>query len=202
MAQVSLLSLALRMLSSGIAVDRTSLLRIKHQLVCVLGFKTVSMVPTANGRSFHIQFTDFEFVPETSLVCLNDLMLVLDSAQPYELAPSMMGGPFAEDEMTASLLIGSVFVDVLIELYVSSDDMASLPFITSKNALKSLIIVLYKHDFDSRPLRHLQASLRKAVRRTLDIVLEDVNYELRQLALTICQIFIKRWSTMSGNFPM
>ena len=197
-----MLSLTLRMISSGIAVDRTSLLKIKHQLVRLLGFQTSSMIPTANGRSFHIRFTDFESIPETSLICLNDLMLVLDSAQPYELAPSMMGGPFAEDETTAPLLIGSVFVDVLIELYVSSEDMASLPFITSKNALKSLIIILYKHDFDSRPLRHLQSSLRKAVRRALDIVLEDVNYELRQLALSICQTFIKRWSTMSGNFPM
>lgn len=197
-----MLSLALRMLSSGIAIDRTSLLKVKYQLVRLMGFQTASMVPTANGRSFHIRFTDFESIPETSLTCLNDLMLVLDSAQPYDLAPSMMGGPFSEDETTSSLLIGSVFVDVLIELYVSSEDMASLPFVTSKNALKSLIVVMYKHDFDSRPLRYLQGSLRKAVRRTLDIVLEDVNYELRQLALTICQIFIKRWAIMSGNFPM
>ncbi|TFY64018.1 hypothetical protein EVJ58_g2900 [Rhodofomes roseus] len=200
--KVSLLSLALRMLSSGIPIDRTSLLKVKDQLVRVLGYQMVSLVPTPNGRGFHVRFYDLGSIPDSALICLNDLMLVLDSAQSYDVAPSMIGGPYFEDETTSPLLIGSIFVDVLIELCVSTEDIAALPFITFKNVLKSLIIVLYKHDFDSRPLRHLQANLRKAVRRTLDLALEEINHELRQLALSISQIFIKRWSTMAGNFPI
>ncbi|KZT67735.1 hypothetical protein DAEQUDRAFT_712938 [Daedalea quercina L-15889] len=200
--KVSLLSLALRTLSSGIVIDRTSLLKVKDQYVRLLGFQSVWMVPTTTGRGFHIRFADLGPIPDSALICLNDLMLVLDSAQSYDVSPSMIGGPFSEDDTTTPLLIGSVFVDVVIELFVSTEDLAAFPFITSKSVLKSLIIVLYKHDFDSRPLRHLQANLRKAVRRALDFVLKDINYELRQLALTICQIFIKRWSTMAGNFPI
>ena len=50
--------------------------------------------------------------------------------------------------------------------------------------------------------RLLQGNLRLAVKRCLDLVMEDkhLSYELRQLALSTCQAFIKRWPASTGNF--
>ncbi|KAH9951250.1 hypothetical protein B0H21DRAFT_272251 [Amylocystis lapponica] len=198
--QVSLLSLSLRMVSDGIHVDTPSLLKIKDQVVRVLGFQDVSLVPAPNGYSFYVRFGSLDEIPESSDACICDLMYVLDSSQTHDVAPSNIGGPSVHDETTCSLLVGSIFVDVLLELFINAEDIASLPFITVKNMLKSLIIVIYKHDFETKPLRHLQGNLRRAVRRTLDLLLMNLSYELRQLALSACQAFIRRWPTIIGNF--
>lgn len=190
------------MIADGVSIDPIPLVKIKDHVVKVLGFQHTSMIPTANGRSFHIQFSGLKMIPESADACLNDLMLILDSSQPYDISPSLMGGPYAEDETPCSLLLGSVFVDVLLELLIHAEDIMTLPFVTLKNMLKSLIIILYKHDFESRALKHLQGSLRRAVHRTLELLLTELSYELRQLALSACHIFIKRWPTVIGNFVM
>ncbi|KAF9815310.1 hypothetical protein IEO21_04673 [Rhodonia placenta] len=198
--KVSMISLSLRMIAEGIPIDPIQSLKVKEHLVRALGFQEVVLVPTASGRLYHIQYQGLYTISQISEVCLNDLMLVLDCAEPYDIAPAVMGGPYAEDETPDPLLIGSIFVDVPLELFVHTRDMMSLTFIALKNLLKTLIIILYKHDFDSRSLQYLQGTLRRAVRRSLEVLTADVSYELRQLALSACHIFIKRWPMLIGNF--
>ncbi|KAI0928528.1 hypothetical protein AcW1_005746 [Taiwanofungus camphoratus] len=198
--RVSLLSLALRMISNGINIDIIAILRIKDHVVRVLGFRDVFVVPTTSGRSFHVRFSGLDDIPEPADACVNDLLLLFDSSKAYDVPPSAIGGPYAEDETPHPLLVGSVFVDVLLDLIIHVKAITRLPFITLKNMLRSLIIVIHKHDFDSKPLRHLQGNLRKATRRTLDILLADTSYELRQLVLSMSQAFIKRWPGIIGNF--
>lgn len=190
------------MIADDISIDVFSLLKLKNILVRLLGYRDVSLIPTSTGRSFYVRFSQLNEISTWAYPCLDDLMLVMDSPSPLELAPSAMGGPFADDEIPSTLLVGSAFVDVILDLFAQSQDLAFLPSLTLKNLLKTLIIVIYKHDFDSRPLRHLHANLRTAARRTLDLLLAEryLSYELRQLALSICQAFIKRWPYIIGNF--
>lgn len=190
------------MIADGIAVDVFSLLKLKDQLVRTIGFQDVSLIPSTNGHNFFIQFRGINSIPPPAYSSVADLMIVLDSARPYELSCSAMGGPDVEDETPCELLVGSAFVDVLLGLFVQLDDPASLPPLTLKNVLKALIIVMQKHDFDSRPLRHLHGELRTALRCCLTLLLneEQLSLELRQLALSNCQIFISRWPSIMSAF--
>jgi hypothetical protein len=95
-------------------------------------------------------------------------------------------------------------VDVLLALITGSEDLdfLNLPFLTIKRLIECLLVVMYKHDMGSRPLRHLQGNLRKAVRRVLNLVLSGISYELRQLCLTVAQTYIKLWPNTSGGFVL
>lgn len=199
---MALASLSLRMMADSITIDLFSLLKLKDQVVRTLGYQDVSLVPSANGRTFFIQYRGLTDIAPSALPCIADLLRVLDSAQQFELSCSAMGGPDVDDETPFMLLVGSAFVDVLLDLFVHIEDAASLPPLALKNLFKSLIIVMQKHDFDSRPLRHLQVELRKALRCCLTLLLdeEQLSLELRQLALSACQIFITRWPNVMSVF--
>ncbi|KAH9856975.1 hypothetical protein C2E23DRAFT_892456 [Lenzites betulinus] len=198
--QHSLMSLALRMLSDGISIDVSSLLKLKGHLARALGFSEVAMVTAGTGTAFFVRFSGLDTIPEAAHPCLNELMLTLDSAVPFDLMPSYMGGRFVDDEVPSTLLIGSVFVDVFLETFIQCDELENLPAITLKNMLKTLIIVIYKHDFDSRTLKIFQPQLRKAVKRAQELLLMDLSYDIRQLVLTACHAFIKRWPVLTGSF--
>ncbi|GBE81969.1 hypothetical protein SCP_0403450 [Sparassis crispa] len=198
--RVSLLSLSMRMVSDGVFIDLVSLLKIKDHVARVVGFQDVTIVPTASGHTFHVRFSALGTIAESADPCLNDLMMILDSSRSYDLPPSAMGGLYAEDDSPCHLLVGSVFVDILLDLFVHAEAVGTLSPITLKNMLKSLIILVHKHDFDSKPLMHLQGNLRRAVRHTLDLLFMNLSYEIRQLALSACLAFIKRWPTIVGNF--
>ncbi|KIP09568.1 hypothetical protein PHLGIDRAFT_67270 [Phlebiopsis gigantea 11061_1 CR5-6] len=199
---VALISLSLAMIADGITIDLFSLLRLKDQLVRTLGYQDVATIPSANGHTFHVQFRGITSIPSTAFPCITDIMLVVDSAHPYELSCSAMGGPDVEDETPYSLLVGSAFVDIVLGLFSQVEDPASLPPLVLKNLLKTLIIAMQKHDFDSRAMRHLQGELRTALRCCLTLLLneEQLSIELRQLALSNCQVFINRWPNVMGIF--
>lgn len=200
--QVALLSLSLRMIADGISIDSTSLLKIKEHLVRLVGFPEVVLTASGSGSAFFVNYGELNTIERLAFPCLDDLLLVLDAWHPFELAPSAMGGPYSEEDTRTQLLVGSAFTDVLLNIFICCENLLSLPPLTLKNLLKALLAVIYKHDLDSKPLKHLQGHLRRALRRTLDLILEDkhLSYELRQLALSACQAFIKRWSALIGNF--
>ncbi|KAI0670290.1 hypothetical protein C8Q78DRAFT_114403 [Trametes maxima] len=198
--QHSLLSLALRMLSDGISIDTNNLLKLKDHLAKALGFAEVAMVAAGNGNAFSVRFSSLDAIPEVSYPCLNELMVVLDSAAPYDLMPSAMGARFVDEETASASLIGSVFVDLFLETFIHCDELEKLPAVTLKNMLKSMIIIIYKHDFDSRALKLFQPHLRRAVKRAQELLLVDLSYDIRQLVLTACHAFIKRWPNLTGNF--
>ncbi|TFK89146.1 hypothetical protein K466DRAFT_545801 [Polyporus arcularius HHB13444] len=198
--QNSLVSLSLRMIAEGIPIEVNSLLKLKEHLARTLGFVEVAMIAVGNTNNFFVKFGSLDTVPEPAYPCLNELMLALDSAQPYNLLSSSMGGRYSDDEVAASLLVGSIFVDLFLETFIHCNDIESIPSLILKNMLKTLIIVIYKHDFDSRPLKPFQGQLRRAVKRALDLLLVDLSYDIRQLVLTACHAFIKRWPHLIGNF--
>lgn len=186
------------MIWHGIPIELFALLRIKIHLVRSFGFKEVAEVPSANGQAFYVRFGDLGEIPDKAISCLDELMNILDVYQPFELAPSAMGGPSANDDTKVSLLVGSIFVDVFLSVF-NECDLDALPFITLKNMVKCLMIIAYKHDLESKPLRHLQNDFRKSIRRVIDIFNMDLSYEIRQLAISACQTGIRRWPNMVGS---
>jgi hypothetical protein len=68
--------------------------------------------------------------------------------------------------------------------------------------LESLMIVIYKHDLDAKPLKHLHGAMIRAVRRAMDLVSQDISYEVRQLALSVVQAYVKRWPTLRSAFVL
>ncbi|KAF7976726.1 hypothetical protein HWV62_5909 [Athelia sp. TMB] len=198
--RVSILLLSLKMIASGGNIDIFSILKIKFHLAQVLGFSDVTIVPASNGHAFHVRLGQFGDLPESGLPCITYLPAVFDAAHPFELAPTAMGGNYSDDETTFSMLVGSIFVDVLLHTFVEMPELATLPVLAVKSMLESLMIILYKHDLDVKPLKHLYVVLVKAVRRALELVQDELCYEIRQLALSVVQAFIKKWPTLRGGF--
>jgi hypothetical protein len=187
------------MIADGIRIDVTSLVKIKFFLVQTLGFCDAAIVPTRNGHAY-VDFAAIERLPDTSLPCISELLNVLDAYHPFELAPSEVGGPYVSDENSTPLLVGSIFVDVGLAMIIHNRErLTTLPVLSVKCLLECLAVVIQKHDLESRPLRHLQSQLRRALKHNLELLLEDTAYELRQLAMLVIQACTRKWHTLMGN---
>ena len=64
---------------------------------------------SGNGQAFYIQFGVLPELPESSHPCLNKSINLFDAYRPFDIAPSAVGGPFANDDLHTSVPIGSVF---------------------------------------------------------------------------------------------
>jgi hypothetical protein len=188
------------MIANGIPIDLFSLLRVKVELLRISGFTDVDVVPHNNGQSFHVTFSKLGIIPRLALPCIHDLPTLLDAPYPFRLPSSAMGGPLTDDDATDSLLVGSVFVDFALAIFCGSTDLGSLSTQTVKAMLESIIIIINKHDLESRPLRYLQSPLFKAVRRAMELVSADITYEIRQLALSVTQSFVTKWQNLGSSF--
>ncbi len=86
-------------------------------------------------------------------------------------------------------------VEVALRLFTSIEDINSLPVLTLKSMLEGLGIMIYKQDVEKKMhLKHLAPYLKTATSKALDLLVLDINYECRQLALTVVQTFIKTWT--------
>lgn len=187
------------MISSGINVDLFTLLKLKTRLVHILGFSGVSAIPSSAGQIFYVAFEHERAAASDVSPCIDELFSVLDSSHPFSLVASAMTESLPPNDAPAPLLVGSIFVDVVLALITGSEDLLDMPFLTTKRLIESLLVVMYKHDMESRPLRHLEGSLRRAVLRVLSLVPTGLSYELRQLSLTVAQTYIKIWPNTSGG---
>jgi hypothetical protein len=192
------------MISSGIDINLLTLLRLKKHLVHILGFPNVTTLSTPASHVFFVAFEHIRHTDRDVSACMDELLSVLDASHPLSVVASAMTESLPPNDAPASLLVGSIFVDVLFALITGSEDsdLLNLPFLTLKRLIECLLIVMYKHDMGSQPLRHLQGNLRKAVRRVLNLVPTGLSHELRQLCLMVAQTYIKLWPNTSGGFVL
>ncbi|KAI0302159.1 hypothetical protein BC826DRAFT_987563 [Russula brevipes] len=199
---ISVLLLGMKMISSGVKVDLLTLLKLKKYLVHILGFSNISTVPATAGQVFYVAFEYTRATTRDVSPCMDELLSVLDASHPFTLVASAMTESLPPNDAPALLLVGSIFVDVILALIIASEDFLALPSLTTKSLVECLLVVMYKHDMESRPLRHLQGNLRKAVRKVLSLVQTGLNYEIRQLSLTVAQTYIRLWPNISGSFVL
>ncbi|KAF7363482.1 hypothetical protein MSAN_01004100 [Mycena sanguinolenta] len=174
----SILSLSLQMLADGIPISAFDLQKIKPlRSTTKLSMSSLGML---------------SIFPEPSLPCVNELLSVLDA--PYAINLDLPG----PDSVSSTFLVGSTFVDISLNLFCTGE-LLMLPVLTLKSLVESLGVIIYKHNFEHRLMRHLQPTLRRAVQRALELMLDDVSYEVRQLALSVTQAFIKRWPAYTGT---
>lgn len=184
------------MIADGVAIDDFSLLKIKFHLVQALGFPNTASVPSFDGQTFRVDFGDVKQIPEVAFPCVNELLSILDSHHTSKVAHDIV--PSVQDGKPPPLLVGSMFVDVSLNMFCNVEELSSFPALTLKSMTEALGVVVYKHDVEHRELKHLQQLLRRAVLRALDFLLLDIAYEIRQVILSVIQAFIKRWSSIAG----
>ncbi|TDL27495.1 hypothetical protein BD410DRAFT_782583 [Rickenella mellea] len=195
--QTSLVLLSLQMVAEGIPIDLFSLLKIKYHLVILLGFTDVALAPAPNGHSFYVRYGSLGEIKDLALPCFSGLVDLLDAFHYFDLPASAMTAD--TDDSPCKLLVGAAIIDVVLFFFNNVNHWSSLPFLTKKMLLQSLIIIIYKHDLDAKPLQHLKDVLRKAVRRVTELLLQDISYELRQLTLSVFQAYLRRWPHMATN---
>ncbi|KAJ6502509.1 hypothetical protein C8R45DRAFT_976826 [Mycena sanguinolenta] len=188
----SILLLSLQMLADGIPIGPFDLQKIKVALAKALGFADVTAAPSLNNQTINVQFGDARHIPEPSLPCVNELLSVLDA--PHAVNLDLPGA----DSVSSTFLVGSTFVDISLNLFCTGE-LLMLPVLTLKSLVEALGVIIYKHNFEHRLMRHLQPTLRRAVQRALELMLDDISYEVRQLALSVTQAFIKRWPAYTGS---
>jgi hypothetical protein len=163
-------------------IDMSVCQMVKVALTQALGFREYSPP--------HI--VDLDVIPECAIPCVEELVTLLDAYRPCSLPASMMGRTYPEGDIVSPALVGSIFVDVLLAIVNETKDLTALSGGTLRRILEALIVTIYKHDLDSKALTHLQANMRKAVRRVLMLMSPKAPYELQQLVLSLCQAFIQR----------
>ncbi|EIN07352.1 hypothetical protein PUNSTDRAFT_144852 [Punctularia strigosozonata HHB-11173 SS5] len=179
---VSTVVLALGMVANLVPVDINVLKRIKNCLAAVLGFRKPPPV-----------YGELQVIPASSYPCIGELVKVLDAFYPFDVTPSDMGRSGVDEESPSKLLAGSIFIDLVLAIFLELRDLDSLPLTVIKQLLECLLIIIYKHDFDSKSLINLRSVLNRAAKRVLGLVVSDTSYQIRQLALTVCTEFIKRF---------
>jgi hypothetical protein len=192
----------LKMIGSGISIDLPTLLKLKKHLVHVLGFSNISTVRAPGSQLLCVTFDHTRTTAHDASPCMDELLTVLDASHPFSLVASAMTESLPPNDAPVSLLIGSIFVDIPLALVTGSEDLLDLPILTTKRLIECLLIVMYKHDMESLPLRHLQGNLRRAVRRALNLVPTKLGFELRQLALSVAQTYVKLWPNTAGSFVL
>ena len=180
------------------SVSVLTLLKIKKYLAAVIGFENVIGIRQLDGQIVRVEFGEVATIAEGAAPCIEELTAILDSPLPFELTPSMMTFSYAQDDKPSKLLVGSLFVDLILVMFCSLKELSSLPEPTLKRILESLCIVVYKHDFESAALCHLQPRLRQAVSLSSELILQEISYELRQVALSFIQGFIKQCNKFMG----
>ncbi|KAF4603665.1 hypothetical protein EYR38_004080 [Pleurotus pulmonarius] len=191
-----ILLLSLRMISDGILVDNQTLMKVKLHLLHALGFDGVSTVTTADGHNFDVRFNEVRVIDPHMYPLVTELVAVLDSHHKLWQV-STVSAP--QNGSSSYGLVGAVFSDVFIRIFSTLDDLAEIPVMVLKGLVEGLGIIIHKQDFEERAMRHLQQPLRKAVNRLHEVLLSDGSYEVRQLALSVTQAFIKKCSAFMGT---
>ncbi|KAF8831271.1 hypothetical protein HHX47_DHR1000685 [Lentinula edodes] len=194
--RISIVLLSLDMIAEGIRIDYNDLLRIKQHVAQILGFADVHAIPAANGHSFFVEFGDCKSIPSVAYPCISHLFVLLDAHHPLLITDAELQG-FVNDRAWP-LLVGSPYVDILLHLFDS--EIHELPGLTLKGLLESLGVIIYKHNIENVYLRHLQPQLKRAVSRVQEIMLKDIDYECRQVALSVLQSYIKKYQGSLRSF--
>ncbi|PFH54331.1 hypothetical protein AMATHDRAFT_38260 [Amanita thiersii Skay4041] len=198
--RIGLVLLSMRMIANGVSVDVASLVKLKKHVTEIVGFGKVMEIPHPSGNGSRIEFGDVETISEQGFPCIHELVAVLDAPYPFELPPAAMTSHHhhIQEDKSSRLLVGSLFVDVVLATFCTVKDIKSLPILTLKSILESMCIIVYKHNFESLALSHLQHRLRQAITRCLELTLQDIGYEVRQVALSFIQGFVKQCNKIIG----
>ena len=195
-----MLALILDMLSDGVIVDDITLIKIKAQLVRSLGFRDVSITPAGvNGHASQLSYGEIKSIPESAYPCFGNLISLLDSWHKVELPYPVINMNSYDDGKEVEVLIGSPFADIPINILATYENVLLLPVLVIKRLLESIHVIIYKHDFEGHSHSLFPSHFfRKAIMRSLDFLVTDVPFEVRQIAFLTIQSFFRRATTLTS----
>ncbi|KAF5315600.1 hypothetical protein D9611_004713 [Ephemerocybe angulata] len=186
----SALMLSLAMVADGVPIDAITLLKIKVQLIKLIGFSDLTVM--TGQDALYIQYGEASELLEVAFPCVEGLVSVIDAPHTVEIPASVWGGYQEQEDRNIPVLVGFAFADVILNIISTVEALESLPVLPLKNLLESVYMMLHKFDFDVQPARSVQPLLRQAMDRIIELSPKNLNYEVRQLALTVVQAFCKR----------
>jgi len=194
------LALILDMLSDGAIVDDITLVKIKAQLVKSLGFRDVLITPAGvNGHSSQLSYGEIKSIPESAYPCFGNLISLLDSWHKVELPSPVINMNSYDDGKEVEVLIGSPFADIPINILATYEHVLLLPVLVVKHLLESIHVIVYKHDFEGHSHNLFSSHFfRRAIMRSLDLLVTDVPFEVRQIAFLTIQSFFRRATTLTS----
>jgi hypothetical protein len=184
------------MVAKGLSSDLSTLNKLKDGFINTLGLTPVAVDPTQPYTKIIVEFKEMDNVSDAMSPLVDAMLPVLDASHTMS---ALVTGPAGPQE-DSSLLAGSLFVDAFLGILCSISNINLLPNLTIKSALEGLAIIVYKQDFEKPLLRPLQLMLRKAIVRTIEFMVESVNFECQQQALSVVQAYVKRWSNAVISF--
>ncbi|EKM82662.1 hypothetical protein AGABI1DRAFT_104568 [Agaricus bisporus var. burnettii JB137-S8] len=198
---VSLIVLALDMLSDGVKIDGLSLIKLKAQLMRTLGFQDVSVaLPYANGHGVQVAYGEIRSIPVVALPCLGGLLSLLDSWHKTELPASIIVSNSHDSGEEVEVLVGTAYADIPLNMLATYEGIIELPALSIKHILEAVHVIIYKHDFENRDLNVFSGQVfKKATTRALDLFEADAPYEVRQIALSVVQAFFNKSMTTTGS---
>ena len=188
--------LSMAMVADGVKVDPFTLLKIKVQFIRLMGYADLVVRPTLDPNTLHIQYGEVTDVPEIAYPAIEGLRPLIDAAYTIDMPALTWGGYHEQEERTISVLVGFIFIDLVLTLISTYENLESLPVSPLKALLEAVYVVIHKVNLEMQPGRSLQNLLRQAIERIVQLAPKNVNYEIRQLALTVVQAFCKTCSTI------
>jgi hypothetical protein len=188
------------MLSDGVKIHSYSLIELKARLMRTLGFQDVSVtLPYANGHGIQVAYGEIRSVPEVALPCLGGLLSLLDSWHKTELPVAVMTNSHNSDE-DIEVLIGTAYADIPLNLLATYEGIIELPALSIKHILEAVHVIIYKHDFDNRDIGVFSSQIfKRAITRALDLLEAVAPYEVRQMALSVVQVFFNKSTTFTSS---
>ena len=179
------------MIADGVPIDAFTLLRIKLQLVRLIGFSDISVTTSSDSNALLIQYGEVLEISEMAFPCIEGLVALVDAPHTVDMPASVWGAYQEQEDKTIPVLVGYIFIDVVFNILSTVEELESLPVLPVKSLLEATYTVLHKVDFDIQPARSLQPLLRQTMGRIIELSPKNVNYEVRQLALIVIQAFCK-----------
>ena len=140
------------MLGNGIEISVENLMGLKQVVATCLGFTEVQQ-DFVNG-DIYILHSEFEYIPDNfsqntrMLSILSNLKKVMDTPVYFHKENDLTDESRTAAE-TDEPLVGGYFVDIILRMFGSSVDLASLNHIMLKNFLELLLITVYKVNIKS-----------------------------------------------------
>jgi hypothetical protein len=190
------------MLSDGVKIDVLSLIKLKAQIMRVLGFQDVSVaLPYANGHNAQVTYGEIRLVPEVTLPCLGGLVSLLDSWHRTEVPASAI--TLLDREEGVEVLIGNPYADIPLNMLAMYERILELPALSIKHILEAVHVIIYKHDFENRDSNVFSGqTFRRAITRALDLLEADAPYEVRLMALSVIQAFFSKSTTFTSSLML
>lgn len=217
-SKISMLVLAMQMLTNHLAINTIQMSRLKYAFVSLMGFEDCQRYSVSG--EWHVSFGNLSFDPslpsQSAFVttCSRHLKMVMDSFAPLpaetvaSMAPEMLERNRVELAENSSP--GVHFIDVVIKLFNSNIDLTAISHATLKIWLETVLIVVYKvrtfgvinRDRDAgfakilcqhNILEHeIEQGIVSCMKHIIELLTRDISEENKLLILEILKYLLRR----------